>query len=81
MAAVTFWWFERRSAVTLARRILVAVLTGRFVRLEAIPYTNGRGEALRFRVVTRGAGAASRALVGETDVNESFPCPIFCPEE
>ena len=82
--AVTFWWFERRSALALARRILVAVLTRRFVRLEAIPYTNDRGAALRFRVVTTGMAAsesrmADRVTVTTTDINESWPCPPICP--
>lgn len=77
----TYWWFERPSAVRLAWRILGAVLTRRFVRLEAIPYTNARGPALRFRVVTTGTVDASAALVSAVqaaDVNESWPCPPFC---
>lgn len=82
--APTFWWFERRSAVRLALAILRTVLTARFVRVEAIPYTNERGPALRFRVVTKGMAAqesrmADRVTVAETDINESFPCPPICP--
>jgi hypothetical protein len=78
--SVRFWWFERKSAVALAWRILRAVLTGRFARLEVIPYDGERGSSLKFRVVKKGDDALRAA--GETtmpnDINESWPCPPWC---
>lgn len=79
--SVRYWWFERKSAVALAFRILRAVLTGRFDRLEVIPYEKGGLSALRFRVVKKGDAklGVSRQMVATTDVNESHICPIDCP--
>lgn len=78
---VNFWWFERRSAVALAFRILRAVLLGRFARLEVIRYEGARGECVKFRVVRKGDDALRAA--GKTtmpdDINDAWPCPIFCP--
>ena len=77
MDTPSFWWFERASAVALAFRILKAVANGSFVRLEAHPYENERGVALKFRVIESGTDASRTT---GPDINESFPCPVFCPE-
>lgn len=79
--SVRYWWFERKSAVALAFRILRAVIVGRFARLEVIPYEKDGLSALRFRVVKKGDDArlaAGLVVNAPNDINESHICPPDC---
>lgn len=75
---VDYFWFQQRSAVELAFRILRAVSHGTFERLDVIPYEKDGLPALRFRVAYDGVANAGR-IPPEADINESFPCPPICP--
>lgn len=74
-----FHWCKPETARELARRIDAAGAS--LVRLEIRVDRSRDGEPMTFRVVTRDDATGTLRVATEADLNDTWTCPIFCPDD